>query len=83
MLVAFFKRLVGQDAEATETQRKFTTSLNAMNSRREGLEVAGATIAAIIKDVDRKKAEIALSKTISGISGEHRLSLSAKPESTK
>lgn len=82
MFIAFFKRLVGQDADATETQRKFETGLDAMTSRKQGLELAGATIEAIIRDVDRKKEEISLSKTtMTNFSGGSRHSLPSEPES--
>ena len=73
-MLVFLKKLLGQDEEALKTQARFNDSLTRAADHKKKLNDAGVAIEAIIRDVDRKKDEIALSRAASGISGEHMLS---------
>ena len=79
-MFAFLKRMVGQDPDAEETQRKFESSLSRLGNHSEGLKGVADALNAVIQDVERKNEAIALSRTVSGMSGEHRVSLPSNPE---
>jgi hypothetical protein len=76
--VTFLKRLVGQDQEAIDTERRFKARLQDVDDRTSELAAASKAIEAILCSVETKSENIAISVASSGVSGEHRITLPAE-----